>query len=350
VLLISVLFILLSAQLDVGAMLLLGWKGLLVAVGMVLLVRPLAVVVSVWPSHMDWRSRAVLALTSPRGIVAAAVASLSAIQLRQVAMDSEAAILEGLVYLVILVTGAWATAMAVILPPALGFQSDPSRRLTVLVGAGSLSEALAHKLRQEGRKVVVIDAVSRRLKPLKEIGLHTVRGDARDASTYENAGVERDTQVLAVTTNDELNVLAAELVREEFGVEHPVVAMQQPSEEFGRLRRAWMDLLGGRGVRVELWMSRLSSGKASLIDVDLAAEGAIPALRERITETDGEAVFICGWSGSQPSFRPKLDDLERFDRVTVLVAAGEPADDLAMFAPAAAADAGGEPGNDSAGG
>jgi len=33
-------------------------------------------------------------------------------------------------------------------------------------------------------------------------------------------------------------VLVAELAREEFGVEHPVVAMQQPSKEFGSVRRA----------------------------------------------------------------------------------------------------------------
>jgi NhaP-type Na+/H+ or K+/H+ antiporter len=334
VLLISVLFILLSGQLDLGAMAGLGWRGLLVAAGLILLVRPLAVLASVRGSHMDWRSRVVLALTAPRGIVAAAVASLSAIQLRQAGHADGAAVFEGLVYLVILVTGAWATAAAVALPRILGFGDDPKRRRTVLVGANPVTAALAEALLEGGRQVAVVDAVGPKLRPLREIGVQTVRGDARDAATYESAGVERDTQVVALTTNDELNLLVAELVREEFGVAHPVVAMQQPSEEFGRLRRAWMDLLGGRAVKYEQWMRALQNGVASAIAVDPAREDALEELRDRLSdgqEADG-AVFLCGWLDGEPSFRWKSGDMERFETVTVL-AAGAAAEALARYAP-----------------
>lgn len=326
VLLISVLFILLSGQLDLDAMLALGWQGLAVGMGLILVVRPAAVLASVWPSHLDWRARSVLALTAPRGIVAAAVASLSAIQLRAVGLDG-ATQLEGLVYLVILLTGAWATVMALLLPRILGYVGDPSRRLTVLVGANPLTRALAETLDAKGRKVVVVDQVGYKLRGLSGTGILTVRGDARDAATYEKAGVERDTHVLAATTNDELNLLVAELVRDEFGVEHPVVTMQRPSEEFGSKRRAWVDLLTAGGLDVVKWMRWLEAGRAAVVTVDLeASEEARLRVDELIRDLESEVKFVCGWVGGDPNFRLDSleggESLERFTEISLLVPKG----------------------------
>ena len=136
--------------------------------------------------------------------------------------------LEGLVYLTILATGAWATVSVLVLPRVLGYTDDPARRKAVLVGANALSETLARLLSSAGRTTVAIDASSWRLDRFRTAGLPIVVGDARDAATYEEAGVERDSLVIAMTTNDELNLLVAEMVHSEFGVEHPVVAIQQP--------------------------------------------------------------------------------------------------------------------------
>ncbi len=330
-LLISVLFILLAGQLDLVAMLDLGWKGVAVVAGLILLVRPLAVAASVWPSQMDRRGRAVVALTAPRGIVAAAVASLATIELRQAVVGEGASLVEGLVYLAILVTGAWATAMAMFLPRLLGFSDDPTRRLTVLVGANPLSTALAGWLRERGRTVVVVDSVARKLEPLRKAGVITVAGDARDAATYESAGVERDTDVLALTTNDELNLLVAELVREEFGIDHPVVALERPSEEFGRRRRAWMDSLGGHGFDVSGWMRWLEAGRAAPADVELDGEETADAVARLLRRFERDLVFVCGWTGGQPSFRPKLDDLPTFRRITLLVKKGDAGEALEPY-------------------
>jgi NhaP-type Na+/H+ or K+/H+ antiporter len=331
VLLISVLFILLAGSLDLGAMMALGWRGLAVGAALILVVRPLAVAASVWPSHLDWRERTVLALTAPRGIVAAAVASLSAIQLRSAGVAG-ATELEGLVYLAILMTGLWATAMAVLLPRLLGYVGDPSRRLTVLVGANPLTTLLARALMEADRKVVVVDSVARKLEPLRRLGALTVRGDARDASTYENAGVERDTHVLAVTTNDELNLLVAELVREEFGVEHPVVAMQRPSEEFGSKRRAWVDLLGGRGLDINRWIRLAETDRLAVVSLPMEAEQAQMTVRDLVRDEEPQAMFLCGWVGGDPLFKPEVEDLGRFESVTLLAVEGEASGALAEHA------------------
>ncbi|MEM7052456.1 MAG: cation:proton antiporter [Acidobacteriota bacterium] len=319
VLLISVLFVLLSGQLELTSMIDMGWRGIAVAAALILIVRPLSVAVSVWPSHMDFKSRLVLALTAPRGIVAAAVASLSVIQLRQFGLEEGAVILEGLIYLLIIITGVWATVMALLLPRWLGFHKDPSRRRTLIIGASPVTRLLASHLAASGRRVVVIDSVREKLTSLRSAGVEIVRGDARNASSYEKAGIERDNDVLLLTPNDDLNVLCAELVREEFGIEHPVVAMHKPSEEFGRLRRAYMDLLAGETFDLQVWNRRIGTGQADLFEVDLGQEGAREAVAAVLGDQDDQdAIFLCGWSGDKPVFRRgSLKEL-RFDRLALL--------------------------------
>lgn len=322
VLLISVLFILLAGQLDLFIILALGWRGVVVGGLIILFIRPLAVAASVWPSHLDLKQRSLLALTAPRGIVAAAVASLSAIQLRAAGIEG-AEVLEGLVYLVILMTGVWATLMAVVLPRALGYVGDPSRRLTVLVGANALTNLLAETLSDAGRKVVVVDSVQRKLEAMQRKDVLTVRGDARDASTYEKAGIERDTHVLAVTTNDELNLLVAELVRDEFGVEHPVVALQRPSEEFGSRRRAWVDLLGGRGTEIMRWIRLVENDRVEVFTVPAGDEQTRLTLEAMTDDEVPEVLFLCGWVSGDPIFRSLLDNWDRYETVTLLALRGE---------------------------
>ncbi|MEM1177789.1 MAG: sodium:proton antiporter [Acidobacteriota bacterium] len=320
VLFISVLFILLSGQLDLNAMRELGWEGALVVVGLILIVRPLSVFASIPGKAFDLREKTLVALTAPRGIVAAAVASLSAIALRDHGQQEDAVLLEGLVYLTILATCTWATIMATWLPRWLGYDGDPSRRRVVMVGANGLSTALSKLFRERQWTVVVVDGVRSKLATLQKGGIVGVPGDARDAVTYENAGVERDAQLLAMTTNDELNLLVAELVRDEFGVEHPVVLVQQRSEEFGSLRRAWADVLSGQDLNLPAWSRRLEDGTAELRTIDLPQDEIRRQMyRSLIAEGSRRVVQLIGWHGHQPIFDPREDEFRDAKTVTVMM-------------------------------
>jgi len=322
-LIISMLFILLAAQLDLGAVVSLGWSGVVVVVALIVLVRPLSVALSIWPRQLDLRGRTVVALTAPRGIVAAAVASLAAREMGKAGLAG-AAELEGLVYLTILATGAWATVSALVLPRVLGYTDDPARRKTVLVGANALSETLARLLTSAGRTTVGIDASSWRLDRFRAAGLPNVVGDARDAATYEEAGVERDSQVIAVSTNDELNLLVAEMVRAEFGVEHPVVAIQQPPDELGRRSRAWIDLLGGGGIDVPKWNRNIESGKVVEVTIDPRSPDSQAALHAVEREHRNGALRLIGFKDDEPVFQVDDARLEQLDRLTLLVSEGRP--------------------------
>ena len=326
-LIISVLFILLAGQLDLAAVAGLGLAGVAVVAGLIVLVRPAAVMVSVWPGQLGGRERLALALTAPRGIVAAAVASLAARELERSGLAGGTA-LEGLVYLAILVTGAWATLMALLLPPVLGYTRDPRRRRVVLVGANALTEALAGVLAARGRTAVTIDDSPRRLRRLRRAGHAVVLGDARQATAFEEAGVERDTAVVAATTNDELNLLVAQRVRGEFGVEHPVAVLQEPPEDLGRRSRAWLDLVGGGRVDLPLWLDRLRDGAALVLTVDLRDEAVRSAVKEAGSEEDGALVPLLGWVGGEPAFRLPAAGIDGWDEAVVLVGAGPAAEAL----------------------
>lgn len=315
VLVISILFILLSGQLDLGSIWALGWGGMVVVAGLILLVRPLSVFLSIPPSQLSFRERMLLGLTAPRGIVAAAVASLAAIELNAMGQAENATILEGMVYLVILVTCGWATAMAGVLPRWLGFADDPSRRKVVLVGANTLSIHFAKVLVGKGWQALIIDGARAKAAELRSQQLQAIVGDARDAVTYEHAEVERDTRVLALTTNDELNLLVANLVRDEFGVHHPVVALQRGTDHHSG--QTWLDLLGGRELDLPTLDQKLCDGRLKMFDLDLEG-GVLDALRILLRERADEVVLLCAWRNSVPSFHWTSAELDNFLRVTLL--------------------------------
>jgi len=329
-LIISMLFILLAAQLDLSTVIALGWSGVAVTAGLIILVRPFSVALSIWPGQLDGRGRTVIALTAPRGIVAAAVASLAAHEMAKAGIDG-AIEMEGLVYLSILATGAWSTVGALVLPRILGYTADPARRRAVVVGANALTQTLAQILTDNGRTTITVDAVAWRLDRFRKAGLRTVIGDARDVVTYEEAGVERDSLVVVATTNDELNLLVAELARTEFGVEHPVVAMQRPPDDLGRRSRAWIDVLGGTGIDVPKWIRRIENHKVSELVIDPQSVEAMESLHAIEKESNNSVIRLIAFARGEPFFEVSDARLGHTDRLVLLVSEGRPLEILEPF-------------------
>ena len=103
VLLISFLFIVLAARMDLEILTNLGWDAALFFAAIVIVVRPLMVLVSGIGSKLPWREQALIAGVAPRGIVAAAVSALFAIKLERVGIP-EAGQLVALTFMVIVGT------------------------------------------------------------------------------------------------------------------------------------------------------------------------------------------------------------------------------------------------------
>lgn len=110
---VSVLFILLAANLNLLARA--GWREAALVASILLIVRPACVLLSTVGTGLDWREKAYLSLVAPRGILAAAVASYCAGQLRDRGLAGANRI-ELLAFLTIGVTvtvqGGWAAVLA----------------------------------------------------------------------------------------------------------------------------------------------------------------------------------------------------------------------------------------------
>ena len=81
--LIGLLFVLLAANLEIRSFLDYGWQLLIVLVCMMIIIRPLNVFLSTLGSSLDLKEKLFLSWISPRGIVAASMASVFALALEQ---------------------------------------------------------------------------------------------------------------------------------------------------------------------------------------------------------------------------------------------------------------------------
>ena len=202
---IGMLFILLSARLALAQFVDFGLAGVAIIACVMFVVRPASVLLSTLGLDVSWKERALLSWIAPRGIVAASMASLLALELEQLGAANPRFV-ETLTYAVIIstivvqgFTAGWVTR-------ALGLmQTRPPGWL--IVGAHRFARDVARFLHDHGiSPVVLIDSNRRHARQANAEGLHAVVADARDAESLsrrnELAGIGR---ILALTPNEELN-------------------------------------------------------------------------------------------------------------------------------------------------
>ena len=207
VLLISGLFILLSARLDISDLSQLGWGSLAFLAVLILIARPAAVALSTIGSGMPWQERAFLAWVAPRGIVAAAMASIFTLRL-QAEGYAQADQLVPITFLVIIgcvaVYGLTATPVA----RWLGVGNDNPQGV-LFIGASPLARAFAEALRAEGVATCLADTNWSNIAAARLSGFNTYYGNALTEDALDTIDLEGIGRVLAFTSNDEANALAA---------------------------------------------------------------------------------------------------------------------------------------------
>jgi len=191
-----------------------GIDGLLVAVGVVVLVRPLAVLLATAGSVLSVRERLFVSTVSPRGIIPAGLATLLAIDVRDT-FPEVAATITGTVLLVILLTTLVEGVFASRAADWLGVTADA----VVIVGGGRLGLALADQYEQRGDRVNVVETDHQLVETARSAGFAAYHGDGTDEATLREANAERATRVVAATGDDETNLEVARLARSAFGVE-----------------------------------------------------------------------------------------------------------------------------------
>ncbi len=216
VLMISTLFIVLSARLELATFSALPVFGsLCFLLGLLLVVRPLTVWVSCLGSSLNRSERLFLSWMAPRGIVAAAVASVFSMRLVDAGM-AEAAQLTPVVFMVIvgtvLVYGLTAGPVA----RWLGV-SNPDPQGVLIAGAHTLGRSLGKVLKESGFRVLMVDNNPQNIHQARMDGLPvhfgSILGDHLE-DDLDLAGIGR---LIALTPNHRVNSLAALQFSELFG-------------------------------------------------------------------------------------------------------------------------------------
>ena len=113
----------------------------------------------------------------------------------------------------------------------------------IVVGAGEVGSYVADRLSREGHDVAVIEQHSGRLLSVEEqLDVLTVGGSGTHPQTLERAGVDKADLVVAVTSDDEVNMVTS-LLAKQAGVERTVVRLEA-SELRGRDAEELREVIG----------------------------------------------------------------------------------------------------------
>lgn len=215
VLLTSILFIVLAARLPTEAFTA-NWIPVAILMGIILFVaRPLSILVSTMWTPLPWRERAILSWIAPRGIVAAAVSGLFAIQLNQVGVDG-AQMLVSLTFTVIVTTVLLQSLTARPLARLLGV-ADPEPRGILIVGGNPVALAIATSLHKLDFDVILADTSWDLTRKARMAGIRTYFGNVVSDNADRRLDLVGIGQLLALSTRAPLNTLACLRYAREFG-------------------------------------------------------------------------------------------------------------------------------------
>jgi NhaP-type Na+/H+ or K+/H+ antiporter len=211
---VSVLFILLAADLSIDSLFALGWGSLFTVLALMFIVRPINILCCTWNSDLNWRQKLFLSWVGPKGIVSASVASLFAILLTQHGINGGDAI-KALVFLTIIMTVFCQGLTAGWIARWLEITSKEATG-AVIVGCNPLSIFIGRLLQERGEAVVMIDTDPEASQQAQAENLRVLTSSALDADVLEEAGLAAMGTFLAMTKNGEVNFVLAQRAAEEF--------------------------------------------------------------------------------------------------------------------------------------
>ncbi len=210
-LLIGLLFILLAANLDLNAFVkYYNWQMLAIVIGIMFIIRPVNIFLSTIGKNFSFRERVFLSWIAPRGIVAASMASLFALNLKELNFPSnQYEFIEAFTYVVI--------GSTVILQ---GFTAKPLGRLLkiiqpaptgwLIVGINKPSLIMAEIINSLGYTVALIDTNLHSVRIARRKGLYAISENALSIDPDDYPDLHRIGNVIAVTANEDLNELVCQ--------------------------------------------------------------------------------------------------------------------------------------------
>lgn len=113
------------------------------------------------------------------------------------------------------------------------------KNYTVIIGCGRLGASLANTLSNIGANVLIMDKSKDSFRRLSSnFGGLSIVGDGTDFANLKEANIQKATAVIAVTNDDNTNIMIAQIARDMFKVKRVIARLYDPEcesvyQEFG---------------------------------------------------------------------------------------------------------------------
>ena len=220
VILISVLFIILSTKISMEDLRLLEINSLYIFLVVVFVLRPIVVWISSWKSDLNWKEKAFVAWIGPKGIVAAAVASLFSLYLMSdkislpPSLREDVELLVPLTFMIILGTVTLNGLSAKFVARLLGLVQDVKNGV-VIVGANEGSISIAKYLEKHHISNTLVDLSKENIRQARAASLNVLEKNILsddDDLEFDDVG-----HLLALTSSNDVNIFACRKLKSIFG-------------------------------------------------------------------------------------------------------------------------------------
>lgn len=217
ILLVSGIFVVLAASLDLAQLRTFEWRFGLFLLALLFVVRPATILTSLLFSSIPWKERLFLAWIAPRGIVMVSISGLFALRLEESGF-ADGTILIGLSFAVVVATivahGFTINAVARL----LGVKGE-SRPGLLIVGANPWTVALARQMHELDTPVMLADPSWSRLRPAREAGLPYYHGEILNEAAEHDLDLAPFQVLVAATDNEAYNALVCSEFAPEIGAD-----------------------------------------------------------------------------------------------------------------------------------
>ena len=214
-LLISGLFIILAARVEFYHFNQIGWPAVGVLAILMLVARPISVFISSIGSDLNFREKLLISWIGPRGIVAAAVASLFALRLEEAGYP-DAVFLVPLTFLIIIGTVVIQSGTSEFIAKLLGVR-EPSPTGALIIGAGNVARAIGKAIQESGFKVILTDSNWENTSLARMEGLPTYYGNPMSEHAERHLELTGIGRMLAMSGRANLDTLASLRFKSDFG-------------------------------------------------------------------------------------------------------------------------------------
>ena len=99
----------------------------------------------------------------------------------------------------------------------------------IIVGGGKVGYYIAKTLLEEGKEVMVIEEKPDKcIRLSEELGVNVIEGDGSYVHFLDQAGAERADVLIAVTGEDEDNLIICQVAKLKFGVKRTIARLNNP--------------------------------------------------------------------------------------------------------------------------